>query len=339
MFDRKHHKITAFIALLLIVACASASANETIVMDNGDRLNGHVVAMSDGVLEFETGYAGKIKIDWKHVREISSEGSFEVLRANKEITAVKVLRQEGGHLLLDGRSEPAGEILKVKPADWETGRASWIGGEIDAAVKLERGNTRENRTDVRGRLEWKKTRHRVRLGGELEYGRTDGTVSSNRWSVETSYDTTVSKRFYYGARTSLRSDELADLNHRWTAGPHLGYRLIDTHRSKLHVETGFDYASENYRMRDEGRFLAESWRIEFNHFLVPDKLELYHRDSGLVSMGSIGGVSFESWNGMKLPIAGGLHTSAEIKTSYNGDAPPEATMWDVVYRLKIGYQW
>jgi hypothetical protein len=308
-------------------------------MDNGDRLNGHILNMGNGILVFETAYAGKLRIEWPHVREIHSDKSFDVLLQGNEVAAVKELKQENGQVELDSRSEPAGRVLKLNPASWELGKSSWFGGEIDAAFKLERGNTHENRSDVMGKLEWKKSRHRVRLGGELEYGRTDGTVSSDRWSVETSYDTTDAQRFYYGARTSLKSDELGDLNLRWTAGPHVGYRFIDNSRSRLYAETGLEYTAEHYRMIQVDRFLAESWRIEFKHFLIPDRLELYHRDNGLVSLGGVGGVSFESWNGVKLPISGGLNTSAEIKTSFNGDAPPDALKWDVVYRLKIGYQW
>ena len=179
----------------------------------------------------------------------------------------------------------------------------------------------------------------MRLGGEFQYSQSEKDVTADRWSIETAYDNNASKRFYFGERSSFKSDRMSNLILRWTAGPYAGVHLIDTHRTRLNAETGFDYASDNYRTQRIETFLAESWRMEFSHFIIPDKLEIYHRDSGLFSLTSAAGFSFDTWTGLKFPVASGMYTSAEVKTTYSGDAPPEATAWDTTYRLKIGYTW
>jgi hypothetical protein len=339
MRSLKHIAIITIFTLLLLAQAGVASATETLIMDNGDRINGHLVRMSDGVLELETGYAGTIRVGWKHIRTIQSDDTFRIRLTGNEMVSVASLSRQNDRLLLDGRSEPFVNVMQINPADWETGDAGRFSGDIDAAFKLDRGNTHENRADITARVEWKKLQHRIRLGGEVEYSKIDGALSSDRWSIESSYDNNTPKRSFYGARTSLKSDRMTDLNLRSAIGPHLGVRIFDTARTSLSAETGFEYTSERYRGQAAEKFLAESWRLEFNHFLIPGKLEIYHRNNGLLGLTRSGGVSFDAWNGLKFPIAGGLNTSAEIKMTYDGDAPADAQSWDIVYRLKIGYQW
>lgn len=339
MLHRIHQRLPTLFIVLLLAPTAIAGAAETLIMDNGDRLNGHLVCMSDQVLEFETVYAGKIRVNWNNIREIRSDGTFAVRLPGNEVKPVSSLIREDDRVLLDGQTVPGMNVTQINPADWEIGRAARLSGEIDAGFKLERGNTYENRTDVMSRMEWKKMRHRIRLGGEFEYGKSDGVLTSERWSIETAYDNSASRHIYYGAATSLKSDRMSDLNLRWATGPHIGYRFIETTRTGLNAETGLEYATEDYRSQHLNTFLADSWKFEFSHFLIPGKLQVYHRNSGLVSLTDGGGLSVDTWNGLKLPITAGLSTSAEIKTTYNGNAPAIAKLWDTVYRFKVGYQW
>ncbi len=339
MLPRNRRNLPTLICAIIILSTARAGAAETLVMDNGDHLSGKLIQMVDNCIEFETDYAGTIKVNWRNVRQIVSDRTFQVLLGNGEVRETHALQRQENRITLDGAELTDDQIRKFNPAAWELGREALLAGEINGAFKLERGNTHVNSTDITGKLEWKKTRHRIRAAGEVEYGTSDGTLSSNRWSAETAYDTSNATQFYYGARTSLKSDKLADLNLRWTLGPHLGYRFIDTERSKLYVENGLEYTSENFGQHATNLYLADSWRIELSHFLIPGKLEAYHIARGLASLGSIGGVSYETWNGFKVPITGKLSTSAELKTSYTGDAPAEATKWDMIYQVKLGYQW
>jgi hypothetical protein len=316
-----------------------AGAAETLMMDNGDRLQGRLLRMSDNVLEFETDYAGKIRVNWSNVREIRSDGTFDVCLPESEVISVRSLTRQNDQVLLDGQREQASNVTQINPADWETGKKSRFSGELDTAVKLERGNTHENRTDVTSRMEWNKMRHRIQLAGKIEHSDNNSAVTIDNWSIESSYDNTHAKRSYFGARTSLKSDGMSDLNLRWATGPHIGFRFIESSRTALNAETGMEYTSENYRSQPLDTFLSESWRVEFTHFLIPGKLELYHRDSGRFNLTNTRRISFDTWNGVKLPIAGGLNTSAEIKTAYDGDAPPDVQSLDLVYWLRVGYQW
>jgi len=337
------HRSTLLLPLLTLfclIHAVPASAAQTIMLDNGDRLTGTVERMSDGTVKFKTGYAGTISIEWKKIREIRSDDEpMHVRLTGNGTIPVKSIIRNGDRILLDQQSEPAMNVSQINPDDWETGKAARLSGEIGLSFKLDRGNTHENRSDIATNLEWKKLKHRVRLAGELEYYKTDGTEIQNRWTVGTTYDNHFSKNLYYGASASVKRDRMTDLNLRWTAGPYFGWNIVNNTRTKLSIENGLEYTSEEYLSRSNESFISDAWRMEFSYFIIPGKLELYHRNKGLVSLADAGGLSFDTWSGLKAPIAGGLNTSAELKTSYNGDAPEGTVPWDTTYRLKLGYQW
>lgn len=328
------------IVLCFFVHATPASAAQTIILQNGDRLTGTVERMSDGIVKFTTGYAGTLNIEWKKVREIRSDDEPMQVRltGNGTIPTRTIIRTDA-LTQLDQRSEPTANVTQINPDDWETGKASRLSGEVGLAAKLDRGNTHENRTDISTRLEWKKLKHRVRLAGELEYDKTDGEIAQNRWSVETTYDNHFAKNLYYGGMTTFKRDRMTDLDLRWTIGPYFGWNIIDKPGTKLSIENGLEYTSETYRSQSGNSFIADAWRMEFSYFIIADKLELYHRNKGLVSLADAGGLSFDTWTGLKAPIASGLSTSAELKTSYNGDTPEGTVPWDTTWRMKLGYQW
>ena len=328
------------VSLLLVASPpAVASAVDTLVLDNGDRISGRLLRLNEGMIEFETGYAGTIRVGWPHVREIRSDGLLRVCLNGDEVFGVSSLTREGDSANLDGRKEPVINITQLNPADWELGKASRLSGEIDAALKLDRGNTHDDVTNVAGRFEWKKRKHRIRLGGEVEYDQNGPSVVNDRWSAETTYDNTNSHRIYFGERSSLRSDRMANLTLLWSTGPYIGYHIIETNRTRLSTETGIEYTDENYRTLPVETFLSESWRIEFSHFLIPGKLEIYHRNKGLLNLSDIKGLLFDTWSGVKFPITSNLNTSAEIKTAFNSAASANAIPWDTSYRIRIGYHW
>ncbi len=334
-------RLLAALVFCFFVHATPGSAAQTIILQNGDRLTGTVERMSDGIVKFSTEYAGALNIEWKKVREIHSDGEpMQVRLTGNGTIPVKSIIRNGDRILLDQRSEPTANITQINPDDWETGKASRLNGEVGLAAKLDRGNTHENRTDLSTRLEWKKLKHRVRLAGEIEYDKTDGEIAQNRWSVETTYDNHFANNLYYGGMTTFKRDRITDLDLRWTIGPYFGWNIIDKPGTKLSIESGLEYTSETYRSQSSSdSFIADAWRMEFSYAIIDDKLELYHRNKGLVSLADAGGLSFDAWTGLKAPIARGLSTSAELKTSYNGDEPKGTVPWDTTWRMKLGYQW
>lgn len=333
------HRLIIALSIIMLTHTTPSSADQTITLDNGNRLTGTVIRMNDSILQFSTGYAGTIGINWNKVTEISSDSPMNIRLSGYGTIPVSSVIRSGDNLLLDGKSEPAKNIRQINPEDWEIGKAARVTGELNFALKLDRGNTHENRANVSSSLEWKKLAHRLRLAGEFEYGKTNDIETVSRRSIETSWDSHFSKNLYYGVTTSYRMNRITLLEHRWSLGPYTGWNLVNNSRSRISAETGIEYTLEDYQSRSPQTFISNGWRTEFSHFIIPGKLEIYHRNKGLLSLASEGGLTFDSWSGVKLPLAGGLQTSAELKTGYNSDAPTGNKAWDTTWRMRLGYRW
>lgn len=333
------HGSGSIICTLFLFCSIPANAAQTIVLDNGDRLTGTIIRMSDGILQFSTGYAGTITIAWKKVQEIRSDEPLNIRLNGNGTFPVNTLLRNNDTLLLDNRVEPASRLSQINPDDWETGKAARINGEINGAVKFDRGNSHENRTNIASNIEWKKLTHRIRLAAELEYNKTNNIQTMSRRSLDTSWDNHFSKNLYYGATTSYRTNRITELDHRWSIGPYTGWNLLGNNRTRLSAENGIEYTTESYQSRSDQTYLSDAWRMDFSHFIIPGKLEIYHRNKGLLSLANTGGLSFDTWSGIKLPIAGGLQTSAELKSSYNSEPLNGARSWDTTWRMRLGYRW
>lgn len=71
------------------------------------------------------------------------------------------------------------------------------------------------------------------------YADTNDDITTEQAGGYTFYNYDLKNaRTYFGARLDYLHDPIADLEYRFTLGPHLGYRLIDGCNTKLRIETG-----------------------------------------------------------------------------------------------------
>jgi putative salt-induced outer membrane protein YdiY len=71
---------TGFFALFALLASAAANAAKTdiVVLKNGDRLTGEIVALRRGLLQFSTDTMGTVQIEWEEIARVESRALFEV---------------------------------------------------------------------------------------------------------------------------------------------------------------------------------------------------------------------------------------------------------------------
>lgn len=71
------------------------------------------------------------------------------------------------------------------------------------------------------------------------YADTNGAITTEQAGGYTFYNYDLKNvKTYFGARLDYLHDPVADLEYRFTLGPHVGYRLIDECKTKLRIETG-----------------------------------------------------------------------------------------------------
>ncbi len=315
-------------------------AADRLVLANGDHVQGDLTSMKEGQLFFVTPYAGELSIAWDQVRELVSDDPVGVLLEDGQMLEVTEFLQSGeGEVMLGSLEVPRSSILQLNPSDWEVGNGYYLGGAVDLALKIDRGNTRSEEADIAADVEWRKKQHRLRFLGELEYDLSENEESRKQWFTQFKYDNFVSTHWYYGASTLLKRDYIEEPETLLSVGPYIGREFIRSAATNLSAEAGVDYVSEGYRSEADRDYWAAAWSIDADHYLLPSVLQVYHRMKAFANIDELGNLVLDTWTGVRIPMKGGFVTSAELKAEYDGGAVEDTKAWDTTWRLKFGYRW
>jgi putative salt-induced outer membrane protein YdiY len=329
---------------MMLVTGAPVSADE-LLMKDGSRLHGKVVKKEDGILEFKTTFAGVIKVQWAEVSELHADEPVTVMRANEETsTATAIKNTEQATLLESGADEPASsiepdELAFINPAPWRLGEGIKWTGRVNLDLKTQRGNTDKDEFDADAEMEMRRRHDRFTLTGQYEKDKDAGIVTDENWKLNNKYDHFLSKKLYYGAVLLLEHDKFADLDLRTAVGPHIGYQFFESTAMNLNVDLGILYVDENFDMAEDDDYWSLGWLFNFDRYLVPDRVQFYHRHTGLLDVGDSDNLNINSWTGFRFPLYMGIVASTEAEIEYDGGAPDNVDKTDKTYRVKLGYQW
>lgn len=342
MNRRLANRLSLLAAMLLAVTPLSA---DELLMKDGSRLIGKVGHQTDGTLEFETTYAGTIKVKWDEVSELHADEPVQLMLKNEELQdATSIVKTEAATVVTavtEGTSESLAPdaIAFINPEPWRYGDGYKFTGRINAALKSQRGNTDSDEVDIDGELGWRWKEDRVRIFGQLEKDKSFGVTTSQNWLATGRYDHFQTEKFYYGANIGFEHDEFADLELRSQIGPHLGYQFFEGTNLNLNTDAGLTYVDEDFIDAADNDYMALSWLINFDWFIIPDHVQFYHRDNGLLSLSDTSNLVINSWTGFRFPLVFGVVASAEAEIKYDGGAPATVDKNDTTYRAKLGYQW
>jgi hypothetical protein len=122
-------------------------------------------------------------------------------------------------------------------------------------------------------------------------------------------------------------------------GPHVGYQFFENSVTNLNADIGILYVDENFDESSDDDYAALGWLANFDHFLVPARVQFYHRHTGVLSVEDTDNLTVNSWTGFRFPLFLGIVASTEAEIEYDGGAPTDVDKTDTTYRVKMGYQW
>jgi len=340
--SRERPCIALLAAMLLAVAPLKA---DELLMKDGSRLLGKVVKQEDGTLDFETTYAGTIKVKWDQISELHTDEPVQVMLEDEELYETADITREDGAAVVtavtDGTSvsiEPDA-IAFINPEPWRYGVGYRFTGRLNAGLVYQRGNTVSDEADLDGNLGLRWKDDRVTFYGQLEKDSSFGETTAQNWLLTGKYDHFQTERFYYGANVGFEHDEFADLDLRSKIGPHIGYQFYERPTLNLSTDIGIMYVNENFISAEDNDYAALSWLVDYDWFVIPDHVQLYHRQNGLLSMEDTGDLVINSWTGFRFPLYMGIVASLEAEVKYDGSSPSDIDKTDTTYRAKLGYQW
>lgn len=344
----------------LTTACAlftiGSPVADELLLKNGDRLTGEVIARSGDKLEFKTEFAGIIQINWGAIETVrTTEPMTLTLEDDRIIHSHLVSNRPNDKLLVTEQATDRellfdpNQLTSINPEPWTLGNGYKFSGRINIAAKYESGNDDTDEIDADAEALYRRKQHRLRALITYEKDNKDGQSTKNKWRLRSNYDYFPSRpwewgirvhKWYYGATAVAEKDQFADLTLRAGVGPHIGYQFIEGHAMNLSADAAFMRIHETYQHDPDNDYWAPGWQLEFDSYLFNDILQFYHRQTGYVGIGQGSNkVVWNSWSGLRVPLLAGFITSAEVQWEYDGQPAADTEKLDTTYRLKLGYQW
>lgn len=333
-----------FWVFLCVPALAVADQLE---LSNGDTLQGKIVSMTDGTLLFNSPVLGELKIPMAKLKGLSSGDTIKLQLVNGDMLESVVSSETEGIVelaLLDPLSQPqrisidqiAGiNPVAVKPVKWK--------GKLFVGANVETGNTeaQDIDIDIKATRETKLDRVIIDINYEEDRreDRTSGdlTTSKRYYALGGQYDYFTSERVYIYGDVGAEQEPTANLDQRIKIGTGAGYRWVETAGTRLEVESGLSWVSEEFTNNlgdDEYKVLRLAARL--SHTLISD-IDFFNDTEWLVSIEDQKDQLFSMDTGLSYRVNGYL--SLEAKLHYDWDKSPSVGNDEDDLRYILGASW
>ena len=314
-------------------------------MTNGDRLTGRILETNQDTVLLQTAYAGTLAIDHSQVHSLhrAPPRSGPTVGEPPEADPGAVAdgskpsdRQNSAARPADRSSAPA-RSGSARPPPFTPGRK--LSGRVDFSLNDEKGKTDKNEIDFDYQVEYRRGWHRLRSLGALELDTNDSDKTTDKWATFNQYSRLFPSRWYGAAWFTFKHDRFADLRLRTLGGPAVGYLAFETDALNLAVQTGPAVLRDDFYGQPDEDSVGAAWLLRYDQLVWQGRLQPYHRQFGYVALDGEDERLWQSWTGLRVPLAGGFTGSLEFEYDYDRDPAVEAKTTDTTLRLKLGYQW
>ena len=336
-------------AIVGVCSPTSPAYGDTVTLINGDRFTGKLLYREGKNLHFKTEYAGKIKVNWEHIRSLETEKPAVLKFDNgekKRVVFVEVREQEVVYRDADDEKLHSLDVESIdglSPETWIHNEKGYWKGFVNLSIKSDRGNGDADFLDLDADVSYERRIDRWHLYGEWEYDRKveqrNTYVTKDKWLLESAYNYFYSEGLYTGVMVMLEHDILSDLNHRFATGPVFGHEVYKSKKLNLKAEIGLLWLDEDYRNAPDNNDILPGWRLEFDKYIFNDTFQFYHRETGVVPIDSTTNWYFKAWTGLRIPVDKGLQAGVEYKLEYDNNPPEPNDTTESTIRLKLGYKW
>ncbi len=217
-------------------------------------------------------------------------------------------------VLTAGETTPASKALipeQSTPAvsPWETTAASGLG--------LTAGNSEAIHFSAQFLASYLKDNDELYLGADYFYAEGAGVQTTNNVRLFSTYNRLLSERWYLGGAAEYFQDELADLDYRISAIPHVGYYLLKSDAVKLAIEAGGGYLWENQSERRDYWTLRFGQRLEWQ---LNERVTLWESLSFVPEAADFGNYYLMAEAGLKTRLSDRWALRTFVRSTY--DATP-----------------
>ena len=212
--------------------------------------------------------------------------------------------------------------------------ADWTGkGDIGASIAT--GNSENQAASANLELRNKSGQWQHTVGFAGNYGSDSGTTTAQRWELrgQTQYDFT--ERAYTFGAARYEDDRFSQYDYQATLAGGVGYRIINTDRTKLWVQGGPGYRYAELRATGESEDgMIFRGDLGFEHQLTETTKIV---DRFLVEAGS-DNTYLQNDLGLEVTISGALGLRVGYQVRHNTDVSPGIENTDTLTTIGLLYE-
>ena len=302
---------TTNLAALAVLFSLNAGA-DVVHFKNGDRLTGDRVEAEAGFVAIDVPDLGVWKIpDELVARVVTAEDA----GAPAERPDAAVIPGIGG--LIDAWDVTVDLATTTATGNTETSDLNFVAGAT---------RTGEHLDHVLGAA-W----HR----GEVERVLAKDQLDLNydlRWKYRDSW--------YAVANFGYFRDPIKDIGRRYTAGAGLGHTFWTSPRGTLSTDGGLSQVFEQLASIADASVSASNpalrWSLSYQHWLAPERLELFHHNQLLHILASDRGTVWDSDTGLRLHVNSRWQAGVRLDLQHETTPAAGRGRTDVAYALSLG---
>jgi putative salt-induced outer membrane protein len=253
--------LRAVVVGMILIATASITMADTLVLGNGDRLSGTIVKSDGKVLTFKGATAGDVTIKWTDIKELTSDKSVYIVTKDKTSISGTVTT-DGSVLVVHSTSAgdvrvAVADVTALRCEDEEkaylrtihpTLRENWNGALV-FGFSLARGNSQTTNLALGFNSERKTTNDDFKGYMSTLYTKNNapgGGVTADLITGGAAFDRNFTPKAFAVVSADYSHDQLQDLHLQsiYTVG--LGWHAIATPNTTLDAIAGINYTKADY---------------------------------------------------------------------------------------------
>lgn len=319
---------------------AGASHADTIVMNNGDTASGTIVAVAGGRVAFATELFGTLDVALEDVASLTTDAPVNVKVGGDNVTGQ--LASNGGGVQIVGANGSVTDVamsdiasLSVtsdhSPAD---GDGTWV-STADLSVVITNGNSDTQSASVRTNSVYAHGPYEHQLTIAVDQEEAEEETTRDQYDVGYDFRYFFRDAWYAAANVGYFSDKIKEVDRRVTVGAGIGHRVWENSLGALSIELGASQVFESLSGESDSNPAAR-WALQYNRWLQPERIELFHNHDLLKIIGSDRGEVLTSSTGLRLHISDTWNANIRTDVQHETKPQPGNGKTDVTYAIGVG---
>ena len=315
-------KTTLLLIFSLIWPCHHLYA-DSLQLVNGDRLTGTLKGIAGELVEFETDYAGTLRIKQEHVAAIESDQQFTLIQddgtraestldANMDLASLDIARTDVGF----GLGQFLGLVHTI---------------DLSASYSLGNSTTQVYLLNTASELTRPSSEHILKTA--IHRDTAEGELLKNQYHLNYKTRHFMGEKWFYALNADGFRDPLKSIDLRLSPTVGIGHRFWDHTYGNLTVEVGVAGIYETFDELSE-KYPAVSWELDFSRRLLGGRLEAFHQHRLLSAVTD--GVVLDSSNGLRYALVDNLNLNLLANLKHDTEVAEGVEKTDITYVAGIG---